>query len=583
MDDYHQTTSDPEPGARRTAPRMVGRYEILDEIGRGGMGVVYKARQPELDRMVALKRLHSIHEGAPAIVERFVREAKLVGSLNHRNIVTVYDYIEEDGASYIAMEYIPRGSLRPWVGGLSLAQLAGVLEGLLAGLAVVEPEGIVHRDLKPENVMVTGDGLVKITDFGIAKTTQNAGVTSFMTTTGATVGTPAYMAPEQALSQEVGPWTDLYSVGIMAYEQLVGRVPFHDSETPVAILLRRVNEPIPPVLADRPDLDPSLSEWISRLLVKEPAARTSSASQAWEELEEIVLELLGPRWRRAAGLPADPRDLQPKGTSKPKPELESGFLAFGSSPTDMQQPGPRADKPGGEDRSASEPRAHRDASHSVGTPAPPQPLGPTGPEPIASHMQQVTPARRPARKVAPGRAQAQTDRGFPSPRRRLLLAALIMALAAAVGFVLAPIGASDKPPVHNGSVARTAQPTRAYALALDNALTKLNDTRERESAKLAHATTASAQAEAAQRLARAHSQAAAAVRNASPGVLERNENAAIVAALSRIAGGYAATASAAHRENHSDFESARNVVRKGTLSLEAALERLRQLGYRLST
>jgi hypothetical protein len=169
-------------------------------------------------------------------------------------------------------------------------------------LAAVAPAGIVHRDLKPENVMVAADGSVKIADFGIAKATQTAGAVTTFGSSGVTVGTPAYMAPEQALCEPVGPWTDLYSVGVMAYEQLVGRVPFYDAPTPVAMLLRHINDPIPPVDHVDPGIDSGLSAWVSRLLAREPDRRPSSPVTAWEEVEEIVIGLLGPRWRREARL-----------------------------------------------------------------------------------------------------------------------------------------------------------------------------------------------------------------------------------------------------------------------------------------
>ena len=119
--------------------------------------------------------------------------------------------------------------------------------------------GIVHRDLKPENLMVTSDGRVKIADFGIAKATARCSTGAFLTATGTTVGTPTYMAPEQAMAQDIGPWTDLYSVGVMAFEHVVGHTPFHDTEAPMAILLRHVNEPIPPVVDVKPDVDPQMS------------------------------------------------------------------------------------------------------------------------------------------------------------------------------------------------------------------------------------------------------------------------------------------------------------------------------------
>ncbi len=185
---------------------------------------------------------------------------------------------------------------------MNLAQIGGVLEGLLAGLTHGESHGIVHRDLKPENLMVTADGRVKIADFGIAKATTKMQTGAFLTATGTTVGTPTYMAPEQAMAQDIGAWTDLYSVGCMAFEMFTGNVPFHDSDAPMAILLRHVNEPIAPVKSIRPEVDPRISDWVEALLVKEPTQRTQNANDAWDDFEEILLSLLGPRWRREARL-----------------------------------------------------------------------------------------------------------------------------------------------------------------------------------------------------------------------------------------------------------------------------------------
>jgi serine/threonine protein kinase len=282
--------------------KTVGRYEILREVGRGGMAMVYLARQTDLDRFVALKELAAFHASDAAFAQRFLRESRVAGSLSHPNIVTVHDYFEHDGTPYIAMEYVERGSLRPFVGEMSLAQIGGVLEGLLAGLAQAEQHGIVHRDLKPENLMVTSDGRVKIADFGIAKATNQLQTGAFLTATGTTVGTPTYMAPEQAMAQDIGPWTDLYSVGCMAFEMFTGKVPFHDSDAPMAILLRHVNEPIPPVKSVDDSIDAGLSDWVERLLVKDPKARTQSANEAWDDFEELIIGLLGPRWRRSARL-----------------------------------------------------------------------------------------------------------------------------------------------------------------------------------------------------------------------------------------------------------------------------------------
>jgi serine/threonine protein kinase len=282
--------------------RTVGRYEIVREVGRGGSAIVYLARQTDLGRDVALKELAAFHAANPEVVERFLRESRLVGSLNHPNVVTVHEYLEHEGGAYIAMEYFERGSLRPWVGRLSLPQVSGVLDGILAGLVQAESRGIVHRDLKPENVMVTRDGGVKITDFGIAKALQ-AWAGRSLTASGTTVGTPEYMAPEQARGEGIGPWTDLYAVGVIAYELLAGAVPFPETEMPLATLLRHLNEPIPPLRSKAPHVDRRLADWVERMLEKQPGDRPSSAAAARDQLEEAILAGLGPRWRRRAALP----------------------------------------------------------------------------------------------------------------------------------------------------------------------------------------------------------------------------------------------------------------------------------------
>ena len=281
--------------------RTVGRYEIVREVGRGATAVVYLARQTDLDRDVALKELAAFRAGDPDLLERFLRESRLAGSLSHPNIVTVFEYFPYDGTAFIAMEYFERGSLRPYVGRLDVGQVGVVLEGLLAGLAHAERRGIVHRDLKPENVMVTGEGGVKIADFGVAKAVGGSDGRS-LTGSGAAVGTPAYMAPELVTDGEIGPWTDLYALGVMAYELLAGRPPFHETEHGLALMLLHAKEPVPPLASVRPDLDTELAAWVDALLAKQPRERPSGAAAAAERLDEILLAALGPRWRRAARL-----------------------------------------------------------------------------------------------------------------------------------------------------------------------------------------------------------------------------------------------------------------------------------------
>jgi len=285
--------------------RRVGRYEIVREVGRGGSAVVYLARQVDLDRDVALKELAGLHASDPAFIQRFLRESRVAGSLNHPNIVTVHEYFEHEGTAYIAMEYFERGSLRGAAASPMLPQVAGVLEGVLAGLAHAHSRGIVHRDLKPENVMVTSSGAVKIADYGVAKVLQEeAG--SPLTMSGTTLGTPAYMAPEQALATNVGPPADLYAVGVLAYELLSGDVPFHGSDVAMAIMLQHLNDPVPPLRAARPDLDPALCAWVEQLLEKRPEDRPGSAGEAWDALDETVTRIAGPRWHRQSRLTESP-------------------------------------------------------------------------------------------------------------------------------------------------------------------------------------------------------------------------------------------------------------------------------------
>ena len=267
-------------------------------LARGGMAVVYLVRQPALDREVALKRL-DLESEDPTIAQRFVGEARLAATLNHPNVVTLFDFFEHEGVPYIAMEYVAGGSLRSLTGTLTLAQIFALLEGTLAGLAHAEEHGIAHRDLKPENLLVTQRGNVKIADFGIARA-YNA-LSQRLTVTGKAMGTPAYMSPEQALNEPIGPATDLYALGVIVYELIAGQPPF-GADTPVGVLYCHVHKPPPPLAALAPATPPAVCKWVHWLLAKAPRERPRSARQAWDALEEIAVAELGPYWRRAAAI-----------------------------------------------------------------------------------------------------------------------------------------------------------------------------------------------------------------------------------------------------------------------------------------
>jgi serine/threonine protein kinase len=275
-------------------------YDVIRELGRGGMASVHLARQRDMQRLVALKELGGFQARDPAAVERFLRESRLAGSLNHPNIVTVFEHFEEAGMPYIAMELVEGGSLRPLIGELSLPRVARVLEDVLAAAGHAGKAGIVHRDIKPENILITKDGRVKVADFGIAKGAAASGQQG-LTSEGMTVGTPEYMSPEQALGKNVTPQSDLYSIGCMTYEMLTGRLPF-TGETQGALLVKQVSEPVPDVREVDPLIPESVARWVATMTEKDPDDRFPDAAAAWDAFEEAVLEFIGPLWRRDAML-----------------------------------------------------------------------------------------------------------------------------------------------------------------------------------------------------------------------------------------------------------------------------------------
>ena len=297
--------------------REVGQYKLERELGRGGMAVVHLARQPGLERAVALKELAGLWATDPTATARFLREARLAGSLNHPNIVTVHEYFEHGGIPFIAMEYLPRGPLRPLVGSLDERQIAGVLSAMLAGLAHAAEHGIVHRDLKPENVMRTQDGTVKIADFGIA-TAYDELASANLTPLGEFVGAPGYVSPEQVLGEPATTASDLYSVGVIAFELFTGSVPFAEAGSGGKILISKVNRRAPSLSSVRGDLDKPLLDWVDRLLERDPARRPAAPAAAREQLEDAAEAAFGPRWHRDAVLPTV--DPEPKAVA-PVPPL----------------------------------------------------------------------------------------------------------------------------------------------------------------------------------------------------------------------------------------------------------------------
>ena len=270
----------------REVPAGIPGYEILEELGRGGMGVVYRARQRSLNRIVALKML--LGPGSGEGLERFKVEAEAIGQLQHANIVQVFEIGEADGAPFFTLEFCPQGNLSRRLDGRPMPNqdAAALIRELALAMETAHQAGIIHRDLKPANVLMAADGTPKVTDFGIAKTRSEG---SSQTQTGTILGTPSYMAPEQALgmTKDVGPTADVYSLGAILYECLTGRPPFVAASTLETMRQVLEQEPLPPRFLNHA-ADSDLEKIALKCLQKQPTERYSSSSELAEDLRRYL-------------------------------------------------------------------------------------------------------------------------------------------------------------------------------------------------------------------------------------------------------------------------------------------------------
>jgi eukaryotic-like serine/threonine-protein kinase len=284
----------------------LGAYVITARIGRGGMATVYQAHHPALDRNVAIKVLWQSLAETPGFLERFRREARAASRLRHPNILTVYDFGEMDGLAYMVTELLPGGTLADRLGRpLPVTEVLRVLRGIGAALDAAHRAGLIHRDVKPSNILFTREGEPVLADFGIARLVEAE--EQQLTIRGTMVGTPHYMAPEMATGEEVGPFSDLYSLGVVLHEMLTGEPPFH-RDTPLATIRAHVHEPPPPVSTRVQDTPVSIDMVVARALAKEPHRRFRSGSALAAAFEDALLGDDPPTPRPGSIAPVRPGD-----------------------------------------------------------------------------------------------------------------------------------------------------------------------------------------------------------------------------------------------------------------------------------
>lgn len=260
----------------------ISHYKILEKLGEGGMGIVYKAQDTKLDRLVALKFLPENVPASSDELQRFVQEAKAAAGLNHPNICTIHGIEEADGKNFIVMEFVEGQTLQEKKSSLSMKQAIDIGIQIAEGLAAAHERGIVHRDIKPENIMIRKDGRVQIMDFGLAKLRG----ASRLTKEGSTVGTAGYMSPEQVQGHDVDHRSDIFSLGVLLYEMISGQSPFKGVHE-TAIIYEIVNVDAPPPSSKKPEIEPELDRIVLECLEKDPNERTQSAKQVAVDLNRF--------------------------------------------------------------------------------------------------------------------------------------------------------------------------------------------------------------------------------------------------------------------------------------------------------
>jgi hypothetical protein len=424
----------------------IGKYRVIDRVGRGGMGTVYRALDETLHREVAIKVLNA-ELNDPEVAKRFRAEAITVARLSHPGIATIYELFQHDGQWLMVMEFVRGETLEQLVaraGGLTPEQAAALCMQSLAALAHAHSMGVVHRDLKPANIMRTEGGDIKIMDFGIARVSGSEHLTSV----GFMMGTPAYMAPEQVMGHEIDARADLYAIGVVFFRLLTGQLPFK-GDTPFAMAQAQVNAPPTPIDALRRDLPSWVGEVLSRSLEKKPEDRFQSATEFHETLQRAV---------SGATPPSSYQSLAPTGlVSTPSRAMPTGVIAETMIATPAAMPSGRVGTDGTAGTPARAAVVVDNTSTPVVTPRPATasaPVAPAAPRPVAS-----------AGVVEPEPA-AVADTGTRRAGGRPLVigaaAALLLMVAGGAWWVMS---SSDTAPVATGDAAQATPPATEIAAA----------------------------------------------------------------------------------------------------------------------
>jgi len=300
--------------------QMIGGYRLISQVGQGGMAAVWKAYQASMDRYVAVKVMPFQFATQEEFLYRFRQEVHVIARLEHAHILPVYDYGESDGLPYLVMRLLEVGTLRERIQtqNMTIEEIDRIFSHLAEALEYAHRKGVIHRDIKPSNIMLDESGAVYLTDFGIAKLLEE---TSQFTATGAITGTPSYMSPEQAQGEKVDHRSDIYSLGVVLYEMLTGRVPF-EAETPMAILLKKISSPLPPPTLIKPGFNPALEPVLLKALETQPGDRYPSMQEFLSAWKRALAEGR-PETATIPEIPVQARTLaaqEPRRDAKTRPE-----------------------------------------------------------------------------------------------------------------------------------------------------------------------------------------------------------------------------------------------------------------------